>query len=83
MKTAVSFPDPLFEAADRLAQELGKSRSQLCAEALREYLERHRNENITARLNEIYAAEPKLAELDPVLARISQTRRCIGALDAR
>jgi metal-responsive CopG/Arc/MetJ family transcriptional regulator len=67
MKTAVSLPDPLFEAADRLAQQLGKSRSQLYAEALREYLERHRDEDIRRRLNEIYDAEPELAELDPVL----------------
>jgi predicted transcriptional regulator len=68
MKTAVSLPDPLFEAADRLARQLGKSRSQLYAEALREYLERHRDEDITRRLNEIYEAEPELAALDPVLA---------------
>jgi metal-responsive CopG/Arc/MetJ family transcriptional regulator len=68
MKTAVSLPDPLFEEADRLARQLGKSRSQLYADALRQYLERYRDENVTRRLNEIYDAEPELAELDPVLA---------------
>jgi metal-responsive CopG/Arc/MetJ family transcriptional regulator len=67
MKTAISLPDPLFEAAEQLARQLGKSRSQLYAEALRAYLERHRDEDITRRLNEIYDAEPELAELDPVL----------------
>ena len=67
MKTAISLPDPLFEAAEQLARQLGKSRSQLYAEALREYLERRRDEDITRRLNEIYDAEPELAELDPVL----------------
>jgi metal-responsive CopG/Arc/MetJ family transcriptional regulator len=67
MKTAISLPDPLFEAAEQLARQLGKSRSQLYAEALRAYLERHRDEDITARLNEIYDAEPELAKLDPVL----------------
>jgi metal-responsive CopG/Arc/MetJ family transcriptional regulator len=67
MKTAVSLPDPLFEAADRLARQLGKSRSQLYAEALRAFLERHRDDDITARLNAIYDAEPELAKLDPVL----------------
>jgi hypothetical protein len=67
MKTAISLPDPLFEAADQLARQLGKSRSQLYAEALREYLERHRDEDITRRLNEIYEDEPDLAALDPVL----------------
>ena len=67
MKTAISLPDPLFEAAEQLARQLGKSRSQLYADALREYLERRRDEDITRRLNEIYDAEPELAELDPVL----------------
>jgi metal-responsive CopG/Arc/MetJ family transcriptional regulator len=67
MKTAISLPDPLFEAAEQLARQLGKSRSQLYADALRAYLERHRDEDITRRLNEIYDAEPELAELDPVL----------------
>jgi hypothetical protein len=67
MKTAVSLPDPLFEAADQLARQLGKSRSQLYAEALRAYLEKHRNQDVTARLNEIYGNEPELSELDPVL----------------
>ena len=53
--------------ADRLARQLGKSRSQLYAEAVREYLKRHRDEDITRRLNAIYDAEPELAELEPVL----------------
>ena len=67
MKTAISLPDPLFEAADRLARQLGKSRSQLYAEALRAYLEKNSDQDITARLNEIYGAQPELGELDPVL----------------
>ena len=58
----------MFEAADQLARQLGKSRSQLYAEALREYLERHRDDDITRRLDEIYDAEPEFAKLDPVLA---------------
>ena len=67
MKAAISLPDPPFQAAEQLARQLGKSRSQLYAEALREYLERRRDEDITRRLNEIYDAEPELAQLDPVL----------------
>lgn len=34
MKTAVSIPDPLYEAAERLARRRGLRRSQLYAEAL-------------------------------------------------
>jgi hypothetical protein len=50
-----------------LAKRLGKSRSQLYAEAVLRYLERHRDQDITRRLNEVFDAEPELAELDPVL----------------
>ena len=67
MKTAISIPDPVYEAAEDLAKRLGKSRSQLYAAALRQYLERHRDQDITRRLNELFDAEPGLADLDPTL----------------
>ena len=51
MKTAVSLPDDLFENADLFAQQRDMTRSQLYAMALREYLQRHRNEDITARID--------------------------------
>ncbi len=57
MKTAISLPDDLFESADELAERLGVSRSELYAEAVAEYLAKHRNEDVTARLNEVYADE--------------------------
>jgi metal-responsive CopG/Arc/MetJ family transcriptional regulator len=39
MKTAISLPDDLFRAAERHARRAGKSRSELYAQALSEYLE--------------------------------------------
>jgi metal-responsive CopG/Arc/MetJ family transcriptional regulator len=57
MKTVVSLPDDLFEEADSLAERLGVSRSQLYATALAEYLARHRDADVTAKLNELYAIE--------------------------
>ena len=48
MKTAVSLPDSLFEEAERLAALCGMSRSQLYQAALREYVQRHDPEAITA-----------------------------------
>ena len=42
MKTAISLPDDLFSEADLLAKSLGKSRSRLVAEALAEYVAKHR-----------------------------------------
>jgi hypothetical protein len=58
MKTAISLPDELFESADALAERLGLSRSELYATAVAEYLAKHRGENVTARLNEVFGDEP-------------------------
>lgn len=44
------------------------SRSELYATALRHYLDEHRGERITERLDEIYGAEP--GNLDPAVARL-------------
>jgi len=71
MKTAVSLPDDLFEAADSLAERLGVSRSELYARAVAEYLAKHRDENVTERLNEVYADEA--SGLDPSV-RSAQAR---------
>lgn len=58
MKVAISIPDPVFIAAERLAKELRVSRSQLYAEAVAQYLERRGAAAVTARLDEVYAREP-------------------------
>ena len=70
MKTAVSIPDLVFAEAEDLARRLGRSRSQLFTDALREYVDRHRAEHITRRLNEVFEAEPELAQLDPELKEL-------------
>ena len=62
MKIAVSIPDTLFEAADQLAQQRGVPRSQVYAEALRDYLASQGPEAITARLDELYALEGSRVE---------------------
>ena len=67
MKVAISLPDPVFDAAERLAGELHVSRSQLYAQALAQYLERFSAPAVTAKLNAIYGREP--SALDPVLAQ--------------
>jgi metal-responsive CopG/Arc/MetJ family transcriptional regulator len=61
MKTAVSLPDPLFRAAERHARRARKSRSQLYAEALAEYLARHAPDEVTEAMNrvvDLVGAEP-------------------------
>ena len=75
MKLTISLPDDIHEAADEMAGRMGVSRSELYARAVAEYLARHRSEDVTARLNEVYADEP--GGLDPDL-RAAQARS-VGA----
>lgn len=53
MKTAISLPDDLFRAAERQAERAQKSRSQLYAEALAEYLVRHAPDEVTEAMNRV------------------------------
>ena len=51
MKTAVSFSDPIVEAADVLACQLGLSRSALYTQAVTEFLQRHRTDRVTKKVD--------------------------------
>jgi len=55
MKTAISIPDAVFLAAERQAQRSRKSRSQLYAEAMAEYLCRHAPDEVTEAMNQVLA----------------------------
>ena len=56
MKTAVSIPDDVFEEAERLAQELQTSRSQLYSRALQEFVARHAPDRLTEAMNRVVDA---------------------------
>ena len=68
MKTAISLPDPVFEKAEALAQQLGVSRSELYTKALQAYLKRYNREQILLKLNQVYAEES--SELDPTMTKM-------------
>ena len=53
MKTAVSLPERVFKEAERFARRQKKSRSQLYAEALAEYLAGHAPNDITEAMNAV------------------------------
>ena len=53
MKTAVSLPDDVYQGAERYAKRARKSRSQLYAEALAEYLARHAPDEVTEAMNAV------------------------------
>jgi len=63
MKTAISIPDELFDAAERVAERLGLSRSELYQRALARFIETQSDAAITAKLDEIYEKEES-GELD-------------------
>lgn len=64
MKTAVSIPDRIFASAEKLAERLGVSRSELYARALAGLVEKHREDLVTSQLNEVYGPEGEESSLD-------------------
>jgi metal-responsive CopG/Arc/MetJ family transcriptional regulator len=71
MKTAVSLPDDVYARAERAAHRLGRTRSALYAEALREYLDRHEEAQVrvTALLDEVYRDDAQEASAGAAAAR--------------
>ena len=72
MKTAISVPDTVFKAADRLARKRRVSRSELYTSAIRALLEAEGDEEVTAKLNAAYADDSTSlsAELRALPARV-------------
>ena len=68
MKTAISIPDKVFESAEKLASRLGQSRSQLYTQAISAYLAKHRGDNLSEKLNDVYGSEA--STLDTGLAKL-------------
>lgn len=68
MKTAISLPNSIFEEAEGLAKRLGISRSELYATAVAQFVVAHREEAITAALNELYTEND--SAVDPVLNQL-------------
>ena len=53
MKTAISLPDRVYRQAERHAKRTNKSRSQLYADALSEYLARHAPDDVTEAMDAV------------------------------
>lgn len=71
MKVAISLPDPLFQAAETLAQRLNKPRSHLYAKAIAEYVGIHGPHAVTEKLDAVYGSTS--SAVDDALQR-AQTR---------
>ena len=68
MKTAISLPDDVFRAAERVAKRKGLSRSELYARAIRALVREEDEASITEQLNKVYRDSD--SSLDPVLAKL-------------
>ena len=68
MKTAVSLPDEIFEAAERLATQRGLTRSALYAQALEAFLNANGIDPLTEAINRV--ADGVDTRLDPALKRL-------------
>ncbi|MCA1799521.1 MAG: ribbon-helix-helix domain-containing protein [Xanthomonadaceae bacterium] len=68
MKVAVSIPDKVFTAADELAKTLRKSRSEVYADALAEYLDTHGADAVRKKLDALYSVES--SAVDSALERV-------------
>jgi len=76
MKAAISIDDGLLKEADETARLLGLSRSRLFALAVDDFLRKQRQEQMLARLNEVYANESEPSEkrlLNKIKARVRAT----------
>ena len=69
MKVAISVPDPVFKAAERVSKRMHMSRSRMYAQAVAAYVKQHSGEEITEQLNKVYAETS--SKLDPALEHAS------------
>jgi hypothetical protein len=70
MKTAISVPNAVFEAAELLARRLGMSRSELYTTALARFMADYDDRAVTEALDTLYSELD--STLDPVLAAMQR-----------
>jgi metal-responsive CopG/Arc/MetJ family transcriptional regulator len=78
MNVAISIEDAMLREADETARRMGLSRSRLFALAVGEFPQRHRQEQMLVRLNEVYADQSKPVEkhlLKAMKGKVGRTMR--------
>lgn len=68
MKTAISLPDSLFHAVNALAKRTGMSRSELFREAVANYIEAHKHDQVREAIDSVYTDQS--SQLDETLIRM-------------
>jgi metal-responsive CopG/Arc/MetJ family transcriptional regulator len=72
MKTAVSIPDDVFEQAETLAHRAKRSRSEVYARALSEYIARHAPDRVTEAMDRVLNQLDQ--PTDPFVSRAGRRR---------
>jgi predicted RecB family endonuclease len=65
MRTEISIPRPVSEAAEKMAQKLGISLSDLYTTALTTYVMTHQKHEVTKQLDQVYECEE--SSIEPLL----------------
>ena len=68
MKTDISIPNPIYRAAEKLAEEPSISLSELYTAALSAYISKHERRSVVEKLNAIYWDES--SSINPELRKI-------------
>jgi hypothetical protein len=71
VKTAISIPDDLFQAADKLARKLKISRSELYQLAVTHFLQQHGSDVVRESLDHVYSRKSNRG-LDPLIRAIGE-----------
>lgn len=69
MKVAVSVPDTVFQAAERVSRRMRMSRSRLYWKAVEAFVRQHSQSEITEQLDKVYAGDS--SKPDPGLGAAS------------
>ncbi|MCC6298843.1 MAG: ChpI protein [Anaerolineales bacterium] len=70
MKTDISIPNLVYQAAEKLAKELGISLSELYTAALTSYVAEHQHRQVAETSDVVYATESPALESDLVEMQI-------------
>ena len=78
MKIAVSIEKPLFEQAEKLAEQMRVSRSRLYALALEMFIQKREGQQILEQLNRVYGENPPTDEEKQLLEAMQRQQRYIA-----
>ena len=78
MKIAVSIEKPLFERAEKLAEQMRVSRSRLYALALETFIQKRESQQMLEQLNRVYGENPPTDEEKQLLEAMQHQQRYLA-----